>query len=543
MDTRLATSGSLLDVRSVLSYWSDNMSVGPNLPLHTLSKPAIWLLYHLQARKYIKTNRDQPLSEEMIIMFAAYLGYKYISSATNITILQHLCERLRGMELEACFRASEMFRLHSRSLVQWVESPSGQLGQLSTILLREIPGEKLRISLVLINDSTLDVFKAITFFDYEFLPHATRSWIVQDLAHRVHGLQDSQFVLLIHEWFPFAGLDKSNEWHDMMTEICIHLSSPDCSPETRLEVWSIITSHLGYDSDLTCRILTVIETFPASDNFTAHVDLARALTASDDLLPKLLRDGAFNKLQTCRILSKLTQTEAAAQIIVHRALHTFTGLLLQSSAPSLALCIEICRLFHCMVIHETTYHAILHADILRFLFWLSRPHQWTAYEAQALAIRALSELARRPDGADTLLGRVEEHFITSVLYSGTDGCRRSALHLIGNLASHHCLPNNHKLLDKKLIVYLPHIVYLLRSTAPGNFPITQHGEISLVKAVFFALNRICLRPGGLKMVQSPSILFYLPTLIEFLLRWENVDACSILIQLGRKRGGHRGSIQ
>ncbi|KAK7006329.1 hypothetical protein R3P38DRAFT_2794065 [Favolaschia claudopus] len=270
MDTRLAASGSLLGFQtsrgSILSYWSDNMSVGPNLPLHTLSKPAIWLLYHLQARKYIKTNHNQPLSEAMINMFDTYLGYKYISSATKIMILQHLCERLQGMELEACFRASEMFRLHSLSLEQWLESPDSQLGQLTTHLLREIPGEKLRTSVLMINHNTLDVFKAINFFEifvlihtrsYEFLPHATRSWIVQDLARRIQWLHDFQFVLLIHEWFPFAGLDKFNEWHDIMTEICIHLSSQDCSPETRLEVWSIITSHLGHDSDLTSRILTL----------------------------------------------------------------------------------------------------------------------------------------------------------------------------------------------------------------------------------------------------------------------------------------------
>ncbi|KAK6980634.1 hypothetical protein R3P38DRAFT_3465805 [Favolaschia claudopus] len=313
---------------SILSYWSDNMSVGPNLPLHTLSKPAIWLLYHWQARKYIKTNRDQPFSEEMIVMFDAYLGYKYISSTTKIMILQHLCERLRGMELKACFHASDLFRLHSRSLVQWLESPNRQLGQLSTLLLREIPGEKLRTSILMINHSTLDVFNAINFLDYEFLPRATRSWIVQELVRRVHWLHDSQFVLLIHDWFPFAGLEL-NEWHDIMTEICIHLSSQDCSPETRLDVWSVITSHLGYDSDLTSRILTVIETFPASNDSNAHLDLARALTTSDDLLPKLLQDGAaFNKLQTCRILSKLTQTEAAALIIVHAGLPKLARLLL-----------------------------------------------------------------------------------------------------------------------------------------------------------------------------------------------------------------------
>ncbi|KAK6996395.1 hypothetical protein R3P38DRAFT_1961149 [Favolaschia claudopus] len=549
MNTELSTFGSPLRLQasesrpSILSYWSDNMSVGPNLPLHTLSKPAIWLLYHLQARKYIKTNQNQPLSEAMIIMFDVYLGYKYISSATKTMILQHLCERLQGMELEACFRASEMFRLHSRTLEQWLESPDSQLGQLATHLLREIPGEKLRTSVLMINHTTLDVFKAINFLDYEFLPHATRSRIVQDLARRVHWLHDIQFALLMHEWFPFTALDKLNDWHDIMTEICIHLSSQDCSPETRLEVWSIITSHLGHDSDLTLRILTVIEIFPVSDNLTAHLDIgagvnfdiARALTANNDLLPKLLQHEAFNKLQTCRILSKLTKTEEAAQVIVHGALHTLARLLLPSSAPSLALCIEICRLFHSIAMHETTYHALLHADILRFLFWLSRPHQWTAYEAQALAIHTLSELARWPEGADTLLWRVKEHFITSVLHSGTDACRRSVLHLIGNLALHHSLPNEHKPLDKKHIVYLPHIVDLLRRTAPGNFPITRHGEISMVKAAFFALNRICLRPGGLKMVRSTPILFCLPTLVEFLLRWGNVDACLILIQLGRRR--------
>ncbi|KAK7017719.1 hypothetical protein R3P38DRAFT_2985086 [Favolaschia claudopus] len=86
---------------SVISYWSDNMSIGPNLPLHTLSKPAIWVLYHLQARKYIKMNKDRPLSEEMLVMFETYLGYKYISSATQTMIMEHLCSRLRALEPDA----------------------------------------------------------------------------------------------------------------------------------------------------------------------------------------------------------------------------------------------------------------------------------------------------------------------------------------------------------------------------------------------------------------------------------------------------------
>ncbi|KAK6988163.1 hypothetical protein R3P38DRAFT_3291230 [Favolaschia claudopus] len=111
---------------SIISYWSDNMSVGPNLPLHTLSKPAIWVLYHLQARKYIKSNKDRPLSEEILVMFETYLAYKYIASATQIMILEHLCSRLEVMEMDACFQTTEIIRQYSPTLVElskWSKNP------------------------------------------------------------------------------------------------------------------------------------------------------------------------------------------------------------------------------------------------------------------------------------------------------------------------------------------------------------------------------------------------------------------------------------
>ncbi|KAK6971683.1 hypothetical protein R3P38DRAFT_715997 [Favolaschia claudopus] len=147
---------------SLLSYWSDNMSVGPNLPLHALSKPAIRFLYQSQVKKYIKGNENHPLSEEKIAIFGSYLEYKYISSATKSMIIDHLQSRLELLELEACFSTMEMVCQYSPSLMEALESPVNSPLRLWILAFQDVAASKLHNWVI--ENETPDVLKALKYF-------------------------------------------------------------------------------------------------------------------------------------------------------------------------------------------------------------------------------------------------------------------------------------------------------------------------------------------------------------------------------------------
>jgi hypothetical protein len=50
------------------------MSIGASISLHTLSKPAMWFLYHRQAQKFIQENEQNLLSALTMEILGSYLG-------------------------------------------------------------------------------------------------------------------------------------------------------------------------------------------------------------------------------------------------------------------------------------------------------------------------------------------------------------------------------------------------------------------------------------------------------------------------------------
>jgi hypothetical protein len=62
-------------VRSAHSWWSDNNSIGATFDLHAVSKPLMGLLYHRQARNFIRENIGIPLSNANVDIFLSYLTY------------------------------------------------------------------------------------------------------------------------------------------------------------------------------------------------------------------------------------------------------------------------------------------------------------------------------------------------------------------------------------------------------------------------------------------------------------------------------------
>ncbi|KAK6974889.1 hypothetical protein R3P38DRAFT_577576 [Favolaschia claudopus] len=235
---------------SLLSYWSDNMSIGPNLPLHTLSKPAMRFLYRLQVRKFIKANEDHPLSEEIMEVFDSYLGYKYISSATKRMILRHLYSRLQSLEVEECLSTMEMVCRCSPSLVNaqgWTSASDTLRIQVS--VFRRVASYKLRNWVM--QNQTPDVLGALKYFSFTYrhcLPTYDRlnEWLAHEVSGRLSLLADDDLLS-----FMSSGLALIASIHDYHARIAAYAAifertsaktSPPAIQDLTLDVF---TSFIG----------------------------------------------------------------------------------------------------------------------------------------------------------------------------------------------------------------------------------------------------------------------------------------------------------
>ncbi|KAJ6526479.1 armadillo-type protein [Mycena vulgaris] len=81
---------------SVRSWWSDNNPTGPNSNLHALAKPLMKLMYHRQALDYIAEHDGKPLSRDDMEIYASYLEFKHVSSATKTAVLRELTARVNS---------------------------------------------------------------------------------------------------------------------------------------------------------------------------------------------------------------------------------------------------------------------------------------------------------------------------------------------------------------------------------------------------------------------------------------------------------------
>ncbi|KAJ7643574.1 hypothetical protein FB45DRAFT_1052518 [Roridomyces roridus] len=77
---------------SLLSWWSDS-NPGLKGPMHTMTKPLLWLMYHRQALEYIRLNSHKPLTEAMLDILSSYIECKYVASRTKLRVLSHLSFR------------------------------------------------------------------------------------------------------------------------------------------------------------------------------------------------------------------------------------------------------------------------------------------------------------------------------------------------------------------------------------------------------------------------------------------------------------------
>ncbi|KAJ6493755.1 armadillo-type protein [Mycena vulgaris] len=80
---------------SIHSWWSDSNPTGPNINLHVAAKPLMAFMYHRQASAYIRKNRSNPLSKEILEAYTSYLLFKYVSPVTKTALLWDMNKRAR----------------------------------------------------------------------------------------------------------------------------------------------------------------------------------------------------------------------------------------------------------------------------------------------------------------------------------------------------------------------------------------------------------------------------------------------------------------
>ncbi|KAJ6592638.1 armadillo-type protein [Mycena capillaripes] len=123
--------------QSIHSWWSDSNPVGATISIHAAAKPLMRLMYHEQARGFIKRNRGIPLSKATMEICYSYLAFKYISPKTKSLILRELDTRA-GVSEEDAQAIAESFSLEWDLVAELVSSSDSQTRELADNLLRTL---------------------------------------------------------------------------------------------------------------------------------------------------------------------------------------------------------------------------------------------------------------------------------------------------------------------------------------------------------------------------------------------------------------------
>ncbi|KAK7000292.1 hypothetical protein R3P38DRAFT_3219185 [Favolaschia claudopus] len=413
---------------SLLSYWSDNMSVGPNLPLHTLSKPAIRYLYQSQVKKFIKANENRPLSEEMVAIFESYLGYKYISSATKCMIADHLLERLESLGAHDCLSAKEMVCRYSPSLVEALDSPFNSPLSRSVHPFRGIAASKLEDWVMETQTDLLEALKYCSFAYRHCLPAYDQESLVYQIAKRFRLLSDDSLLSFMN-----SGLSLILNIHDssarsvVFAAIFERASVEDSPPEIQAVTLDIFTSYVGSGPDFSRQLLEVVAL--AGSNGRTRISIMKSLAVDQNLVPDLLQNAACvyeaasvimidlklhvflvkllldttptfssSRCAALRVLSEICAWSDGAEAVVFQIsmLMAFEKLLGWKETETVATC----QLLQAIAHHKSTYHSILSTKLIKQLSRLLR--DTTPAIFQRASLQVLHKFCIWPEGAETV---------------------------------------------------------------------------------------------------------------------------------------------
>ncbi|KAJ7018920.1 hypothetical protein C8F04DRAFT_1198330 [Mycena alexandri] len=85
--------------QSTHSWWSDRNPAGPTISIHATAKPLMRIMYHSQARTFIRRNHNVAVSPAVMDVYLGYLAYearfllplyKYVAGSTKVLVLREL---------------------------------------------------------------------------------------------------------------------------------------------------------------------------------------------------------------------------------------------------------------------------------------------------------------------------------------------------------------------------------------------------------------------------------------------------------------------
>ncbi|KAF7369622.1 hypothetical protein MVEN_00293000 [Mycena venus] len=112
--------------QSIHSDWSDSKPPGATISIHAVAKPLMRLMYHQQASKYMKQDRNLPLSRENVNMYLSWLEYKYVGTATKKKILEYIARKKKLSDADA-FEVAQTLLLNSDVVHAFLQAADTQL--------------------------------------------------------------------------------------------------------------------------------------------------------------------------------------------------------------------------------------------------------------------------------------------------------------------------------------------------------------------------------------------------------------------------------
>ncbi|KAK7000177.1 hypothetical protein R3P38DRAFT_3616733 [Favolaschia claudopus] len=386
---------------SLLSYWSDNMSVGPNLPLHTLSKPTIRFLYQLQVKKFIKRNENYPLSEEMMEVFESYLAYVCVAAPANPALIWPF-SRLKLLELEECFSTMEMMYRYSPSLMKALARPINNALLRSIFSFRDIAANKLHNWVM--KNQTPDVLDALKYFSFAYqhcLPLSSRrEAIMHELAERIRCLGARQRPSSMSSLRSLlVNIHGSSARIGIFVAIFELTSAENSPPDIQDLALHIFTSYPG-GQEFCMELLSVLVIAQSSDR--TRTSIMKSLAFEQNLVPNFLQDAACTG-GICTALATLAQTEAALVIMLDLKLHVFLVQLLSDTTPADSQYAALFVLEHICAWCQGAQAVVFETDML-----------------QAAKMLLRSESGENSDAVRDCLWTIAQHTSTfgSILFAG-----------------------------------------------------------------------------------------------------------------------------
>ncbi|KAJ7612863.1 armadillo-type protein, partial [Mycena polygramma] len=147
--------------QSIHSWWSDSNPVGATVSIHAAAKPLMKMMYHSQARGFVKRCRDVPLSKEVLDIYLGYLMFKYVSSATKTMIFSELHTRARSEEAPVVVEwlgsdgpvIMELLNSFDPSIQRWACAILGELAGFQAEVGAVVTIEPCRRLVTLLSDS------------------------------------------------------------------------------------------------------------------------------------------------------------------------------------------------------------------------------------------------------------------------------------------------------------------------------------------------------------------------------------------------------